>query len=225
MRPTKQWPPEIDAIISNPAFRASIKKMVERIQPIMPDVTHGMVKWRRSWLRAEKARQEQASRWDPAVYTKPRAEYLKQVWGTDMPFAEIKAVWNALPGDPISAEQRIYDYASHLGLSRPTGPGTKGGRPRKPSAKTGKGIYNSTDQAIIDRMIRRGSDAFGEAFSAAGLWFDDHPDLSPAAVAPVQRRGIMTGPDPRTADLIAARVAMAARSRLAVADVGVRGLV
>lgn len=76
-----------------------------------------------------------------------------------------------------------------------------------------------------ERAIRAASDRFGQLFRASGLWFDDHPDLSPAAVAPVQRRGIMTGPDPRTADLIAARVAMAAQGRLAVADVGVRGLV
>lgn len=223
MRPTKQWPPEIDAIISD-RNRVSVNAMTEIIRQWMPDVTRSMVKWRRYRLMKAAPTKRFPGIWDLAVYTDERTEYLHRVWETFAPFQEIRAGWDALPGKP-TGPKAIYTHAQRLGLSRPNGKSKKTGRPRNPAVKTDKGIYNARDAETITHMIRRGSDAFGEAFAAAGLWFDDHPDLSPAAVAPVQRRGIMTGPDPRTADLIAARVAMAARSRLAVADVGVRGLV
>lgn len=63
------------------------------------------------------------------------------------------------------------------------------------------------------------SDSFARAGRDAGL------RLQVVKLAIPPRQGIMTGKPPNHADLIAARVAMAARSRLAVADVGVRGLV
>ena len=152
--------------------------------------------------------------------TVDREAMVRVEWPGEKKASAVLAMWNALPGDRTSMPQ-LERFVFSIGLKR-SAPAPK---PIADPVRTGKGIYNSTDEVTIARMIRRGSDAFGDAFAAAGLWFDDHPDLSPDPAVPVQRRGIMTGPDPRTADLIAARVAMAARSRLAVADVGVRGLV
>lgn len=76
-----------------------------------------------------------------------------------------------------------------------------------------------------ERAIRAASDRFGKLFLASGRWFDDHPDFAPDPVSPGPRKGIMAGRDPRTDAMIAARVAMSERSRMAVTIGNMRGMI
>lgn len=75
-----------------------------------------------------------------------------------------------------------------------------------------------------DRAIRAASDRFGQLLRASGRWFDDHPDFAPDPVAAGPRKGIMAGRDPRTDAMIAARVAMSERTRMAVTIGNMRGM-
>lgn len=75
-----------------------------------------------------------------------------------------------------------------------------------------------------ERAIRAASSRFGQLFRAAGLWFDDHPRFAPDPTTH-PRKGIMAGRDPRTEAMIAARVAMSERSRMAVTIGNMRGMV
>jgi hypothetical protein len=155
--------------------------------------------------------------WDK--HTVEREAMLRVEWPGPKTIAEVHAIWSAMPGDRGTL-QEMENFANYIGLRR----GAKRKHTPKPApvvvtapVRTGKGIYNSTDEVVIARMIRRASDAFG----AVGVLFTDIPD--PDAPAP-PRRGIMSGKPPNHAEMVAARVAMASQARMGVGDGFVRPL-
>lgn len=146
------------------------------------------------------------SPWSPE-----RLAYLTANWDSQTPRSEVLAAVNKLPpGDaaPVTYHA-VAAKAAHMRLKVTKPPPEPIGR-------------QDDDPAAA---VKRGNASWLAACEAAGLRFDDHPDFAPLPADPLPpRRGIMSGPDPRTADLIAARAAMAARNRLGVADAFVRGL-
>ena len=212
MKPEWEWTPELDAIITNPMHRASVDKMLITIRETIPEMTRSAIKYRRHRLMKELATKQFPRSWDRSVYTDERTEYLQRVWETETPFAEIKKIWNRLPGKETKPA-RIYTHAGRLGLSRPA---SMGGHPRPPKPKR-EGIYQGGDPANIDRLIRVASDRFGKL----AVRMVDAVDVNQPAPP---RRGIMSGPPPDLDRLIAAREQMARQARRGVGEVFGRGL-
>lgn len=212
MKPEWEWTPELDAIITNPMHRASVNAMLVTIRETIPEMTRAAVKYRRLRLMRELDTQHSPRTWDLSVYTPERTEYLQQVWGTETPFEEIKKTWNRLPGKETK-KARIYTHASRLGLTRPG----FNGRPKQPPKPKRGGIYEGVDPTNIDRLIRVASDRFG----SLPVRMVDAVDVDRPAPP---RRGIMSGPPPDIDRIVAARAQMARQGRMAVVDVGVRGL-
>lgn len=210
MKPEWEWTPELDRIITDPTHRASVDKMLITIRQTIPEMTRSSIKYRRHRLMKELATKQFPRSWDRSVYTDERTEYIKRVWATDTPFEEIRKTWNSLPGKPTKTA-RIYTHAGRLGLSRPG----NSGRPPKPKRE---GIYHGGDPANIDWLIRVASDRFG----ALAVRMVDAVDVD--APSPPRRR-IMEGRPPDLARMVEARAQMARQGRMAVVDVGVRGLV
>lgn len=147
------------------------------------------------------------SPWSPE-----RLAYLTANWDSQTPRSEVLAAVNKLPpgaAAPVSYHA-VAAKAAHLKL--------------KVTKAAPEPIGRLDDDPAV--AIKRGNTSWLAACTAARLRFDDHPDLAPVPVAPAPRRkGIMAGPDPRTAEMIAARAQMAQRTRVgAVGEVAVRGL-
>lgn len=134
------------------------------------------------------------------TWSDERVAYLRAYYPTRTRGATILAALNAMPG-PTITYGAMGGKAAYLNILRP--PGLMGRPPQ--------------DDSMFAASCR-----WEDACDAAGLRFDDIPD--PDAVPP-PRRGIMSGKPPNHAEMVAARVAMASQARMAVADVGVRGLV
>jgi len=96
-------------------------------------------------------------------------------------------------------------------------------RARTISARRGKRVASKPDGANTGTRIRTEdayramSDKFARAGSAVRLQVVE--------IKAPPRQGIMRGKPPNHAEMVAAKVAMASQARMAVADVGVRGLI
>lgn len=136
-----------------------------------------------------------------AAWSAERDEHLANEWPLGTPWGDVLEALNAMDGPELEYHTMAM-RAARLGIRRP--PGT---------------WARSLDAA--DSIFSQGC-RWEDACDAAGLRFDDIPDPD---ASPPPRRGIMKGPPPNHAEMVAARVAMASQARMAVADVGVRGLV
>lgn len=141
--------------------------------------------------------------WD--TNTEARETLLRVEWPGPKTRKEVYALWLALPGKK-GAIRGMENFATYIGLRR----GPRRPEPVKPAPP--KPVVPSP--APID--------PFGASLRFARVVRQSKPSTEKMAYT---RQGIMKGKPPNHAEMIAARVAMAARSRLAVADVGVRGLV
>lgn len=136
-----------------------------------------------------------------SAWSAERDALLSEEWPQGTPWEEVLAAINELAGPEVKYNAMAM-RAAKLKLKRPAG---AGGRP-----------------ATVSESIFSQSCRWEDACDAAGLRFDDIPDPD---AAPPPRRGIMSGKPPNHSDMVAARVAMASQARMAVAEVGVRGLV
>jgi hypothetical protein len=108
---------------------------------------------------------------------------------------------------------QMQEHARRIGAKRPARIAAK-----HDYAKTGP-------RFLADDAYRAMSHAFARALRAARVRFQTIR-FDPPQTAPIpHRRGIMSGPPPDLDRLIEARAQMARQGRMAVVDVGVRGLV
>ena len=136
-----------------------------------------------------------------SAWSAERDALLSEEWPQGTSWEEILAAINEMEGPEVKYNTMAM-RAAKLKLKRPAG---AGGRPV------------TVSESIFSQSCR-----WEDACDAAGLRFDDIPDPD---AAPPPRRGIMSGKPPDHAAMVAARVAMASQARMAVAEVGVRGLV
>ena len=142
----------------------------------------------------------------PTIWTPERDALLRELRASDMPRPEILARINE-GFEPKVTLTQMTEHARTIGAKRPD----------RIVARYDHSA--SGPRYRTDAEYRAMSNAFAIALRNAGVRFQV------VHLATPERQRVMTGKPPNHADLIAARVAMAAQGRLAVADVGVRGLV
>ena len=142
--------------------------------------------------------------------TPEREAMLRVEWPGLKTRKEVYALWLALPGTHGTVDA-MESFAVYIGLRRE--------RRRPEPVETAPPKVEAAEREPVP------SDPFSDAIRRAKIVFRDHPDFAAGSVSAGPRKGIMAGRDPRTEALIAARVAMSERTRMAVTIGNMRGMV